>query len=122
MRPCLVTILFEKWKVSTVGELIGSMVAIFILAALYEGLKFFRDFLLRRAAVTSRSTLYSSKSPTPVPANDVADTPSRPLYQETLYTFSESNAVTQRGRAASLREADPEFMNNRFMSLCFKLF
>lgn len=36
------TILFEFWKISTIGGLIGSMVGIFILAMLYEGLKYFR--------------------------------------------------------------------------------
>ena len=36
------TILFEDWKISTVGGLIGSMIGIFIMAALYEGLKYYR--------------------------------------------------------------------------------
>lgn len=39
------TILFEFWKISSVTGLIGSMVGIFFMAALYEGLKYYRyDF------------------------------------------------------------------------------
>jgi len=36
------TVLFESWKVSSVGGLVGSMIGIFIMAALYEGLKYYR--------------------------------------------------------------------------------
>lgn len=36
------TILFDWWKINSVGGLIGSMVGIFILAMLYEGLKYWR--------------------------------------------------------------------------------
>lgn len=36
------TILFEFWKIDSVGGLIGSMIGIFILAMLYEGLKYWR--------------------------------------------------------------------------------
>lgn len=39
------TILFEDWKISSVGGLIGSMIGIFIMAALYEGLKYYREYL-----------------------------------------------------------------------------
>lgn len=39
------TVLFEQWKFSTVGGLVGSMIGIFIMAALYEGLKYYREFL-----------------------------------------------------------------------------
>ncbi|XP_076347656.1 high affinity copper uptake protein 1-like isoform X1 [Tachypleus tridentatus] len=47
-----VTILFRQWHVTTVGGLIGSVIGIFILAMLYEGLKFFREHLYRRNAST----------------------------------------------------------------------
>ncbi|XP_022239316.1 high affinity copper uptake protein 1-like isoform X2 [Limulus polyphemus] len=47
-----VTILFKQWHVTTVGGLIGSAIGIFILAMLYEGLKFFREHLYRRNAST----------------------------------------------------------------------
>lgn len=43
-----VTILFEEWKVTTVGGLIGSIIGIFLLAMLYEGLKFFREYLFKQ--------------------------------------------------------------------------
>ncbi|KAM7346488.1 copper transporter 1A isoform 1-T2 [Cochliomyia hominivorax] len=39
------TILFEWWKIDSVGGLLGSMLAIFIMAVLYEGLKYYREFL-----------------------------------------------------------------------------
>jgi hypothetical protein len=39
------TVLFDSWKVSSVGGLIGSMIGIFIMAALYEGLKYYRYFM-----------------------------------------------------------------------------
>ena len=36
------TILFESWRISSVGGLLGAMFGIFILALAYEGLKFYR--------------------------------------------------------------------------------
>lgn len=36
------TVLFDSWKVSSIGGLLGSMIGIFIMAALYEGLKYYR--------------------------------------------------------------------------------
>ncbi|KAK9881995.1 hypothetical protein WA026_018184 [Henosepilachna vigintioctopunctata] len=39
------TVLFDQWVFSTVGGLIGSMIGILIMAALYEGLKYFREYL-----------------------------------------------------------------------------
>ncbi|KAK0179735.1 hypothetical protein PV327_005458 [Microctonus hyperodae] len=39
------TILFETWKISSIGGLIGSMIGIIIMAALYEGLKYYREYL-----------------------------------------------------------------------------
>ena len=38
-------VLFESWKISSVGGLIGSMIGIMIMAALYEGLKYYREYL-----------------------------------------------------------------------------
>lgn len=42
---CNETILFEQWTTSSCGGLFGSMIAIFTLAVLYEGLKFYREHL-----------------------------------------------------------------------------
>ncbi|XP_018580204.1 high affinity copper uptake protein 1 isoform X2 [Anoplophora glabripennis] len=42
------TVLFEGWKFATVGGLIGSMIGIFFMAAIYEGLKYFREYLFWR--------------------------------------------------------------------------
>ncbi|CAG9818366.1 unnamed protein product [Phaedon cochleariae] len=39
------TVLFKEWHFTTVGGLIGSMIGIFFMAALYEGLKYFREYL-----------------------------------------------------------------------------
>lgn len=43
------TVLFSFWTFSTVSGLIGSMIGIFILAALYEGLKYYREYLFWRS-------------------------------------------------------------------------
>ncbi|KPJ15554.1 High affinity copper uptake protein 1 [Papilio machaon] len=40
------TILFSWWSVADIGEFIGSFLAIFIMALLYEGLKYYRKHLL----------------------------------------------------------------------------
>ena len=39
------TILFDSWRISSVGGLIGSIIGIIIMAALYEGLKYYREYL-----------------------------------------------------------------------------
>lgn len=41
-------ILFKEWSTSTTEGLIGSVIGIFILAMLYEGIKFFREFLFKK--------------------------------------------------------------------------
>ncbi|OXA57678.1 High affinity copper uptake protein 1 [Folsomia candida] len=46
------TILFEWWKITDVGGLIGSMIAIFFLAFFYEALKFYREHLYRHSFKT----------------------------------------------------------------------
>jgi len=43
-----VTILFDQWQTTGAGDLIGSCIGIFLLAILYEGLKYFREWLYRR--------------------------------------------------------------------------
>ncbi|XP_066294117.1 high affinity copper uptake protein 1-like isoform X2 [Branchiostoma lanceolatum] len=47
-----VVVLFDGWVINDIGTLIGSMVGICIIAALYEGLKVFREHLLRKSMVT----------------------------------------------------------------------
>lgn len=42
---CNETILFSWWKIETVLGLIVSMIAIFLMATLYEGLKYYREYL-----------------------------------------------------------------------------
>ncbi|KAF5276104.1 hypothetical protein FQR65_LT16490 [Abscondita terminalis] len=39
------TVLFNSWTFSNVAGLIGSMIGIFFMAALYEGLKYYREYL-----------------------------------------------------------------------------
>lgn len=46
---CNEKVLFDSWKITNVGGLIGSMVGIFIMAALYEGLKYYREYLFWRS-------------------------------------------------------------------------
>lgn len=38
-------ILFDQWKISSASGLIASMLGIFFLAALYEGVKYYREYL-----------------------------------------------------------------------------
>jgi|ERR1712126_21167 len=59
---CNEVILFSFWRISTIGGLIGSMIGCFLLGVLYEGLKFFREFMLRQEY---RSMGYSNVSPSP---------------------------------------------------------
>jgi len=63
------TILFDFWRISTLGGLIGSMIGCFLLGILYEGLKFFREFLFSHEM---RTASYSTVGPTPV---DISDDP-----------------------------------------------
>jgi len=60
-------ILFDFWRISTLGGLIASMVGCFILGILYEGLKFLREFLIGRELRTSS---YSNVSSNPVDISD----------------------------------------------------
>ena len=39
-------ILFDFWRISSLGGLIGSMVGCFVLGVLYEGFKFLREYLM----------------------------------------------------------------------------
>lgn len=43
------TILFSFWQIDSVAGLLGSMLGIFLLTMLYEGLKVYREYLLQRA-------------------------------------------------------------------------
>merc|ERR1719510_1488963 len=60
-------ILFDFWRISTLGGLIGSMIGCFILGILYEGLKFLREFLIGREL---RTTSYTNVSSNPVDISD----------------------------------------------------
>lgn len=46
---CNETILFSQWSISSCSGLVWSMLAIFILGVLYEGLKFYREHLFWKA-------------------------------------------------------------------------
>ncbi len=35
-------VLFEGWNIETVGAMVGSCIGVFLMAILYEGLKYFR--------------------------------------------------------------------------------
>ncbi|CAB0044024.1 unnamed protein product [Trichogramma brassicae] len=62
------TILFEGWKISSLGGLIGSIIGIVIMAALYEGLKYYREYLfwkdLQLAAVSMLGEVVHRQPPT----------------------------------------------------------
>jgi len=59
-------ILFYGWKTENVGQLVGSCIALFIAALLYEGLKVFREELL----VKANRALQIQNSPESLPTND----------------------------------------------------
>ncbi len=46
-------ILFDFWRIDSVGGLVGSMVGCFLLALVYEAVKFYKDFLHRRRSCAS---------------------------------------------------------------------
>ncbi|XP_044728560.1 high affinity copper uptake protein 1 [Chrysoperla carnea] len=56
------TVLFESWKITSQGGLIGSMIGIFFMAALYEGLKYYREYLFWKTynALQYRSVTFPS--------------------------------------------------------------
>ncbi|XP_012219508.1 high affinity copper uptake protein 1 [Linepithema humile] len=62
-------VLFENWKISTIGGLVGSMIGIIIMAALYEGLKYYREYLFWK---TYNSLQYRSVT-VPTEKNVVAE-------------------------------------------------
>lgn len=48
------TILVEQWETTGTWDLFGSCLAVFVLALLYEGLKVFREVMLRSALINVR--------------------------------------------------------------------
>lgn len=57
-----VTILFEGWKVDTVEGIVASCFAVFVIAALYEGLKVGREILKRRYSYVVSVDLTETKT------------------------------------------------------------
>ncbi|KAF4525411.1 hypothetical protein B566_EDAN004154 [Ephemera danica] len=55
-------VLFDWWQIRGPGSLIGSMIGIFIIAALYEGLKYYREYLFWRS---NNAVQYRTVSPPP---------------------------------------------------------
>ncbi|KAL8567055.1 hypothetical protein ACOMHN_027484 [Nucella lapillus] len=55
-------ILFEALLTSDVGGLVGACVVMFVLSVAYEGLKYFREFLMRRSAAAARQEVYSTSN------------------------------------------------------------
>jgi len=55
-------ILFSFWEISSIGGLIGSMVGIFIMGVLLEGLKFYREYLLSQGRSSASYTHVSEAS------------------------------------------------------------
>uniref|UniRef100_A0A069DP13 Copper transport protein n=1 Tax=Panstrongylus megistus TaxID=65343 RepID=A0A069DP13_9HEMI len=59
------TILFSFWETSSAEGLIGSMIGIFFLALLYEGLKYFREFLFWKNYSSLQYRTVQGPSPKP---------------------------------------------------------
>lgn len=75
------TVLFESWTFSTVGGLIGSMVGIFVMAALYEYLKYYREYLFWR---TYNDLRYRSVSG---PADKVAGSEENQIVRPSMFSW-----------------------------------
>jgi len=41
-------VLFKGWKISTAGGMVASVVGVFLMGMLYEGLKYFREYLFKQ--------------------------------------------------------------------------
>lgn len=59
------TILFEQWKIDSLAGLLWSMLLIFVMAALYEGLKYYREHLFWKTynALQYRPVTVTEKNP-----------------------------------------------------------
>jgi len=89
---CDETILFEFWKIDSIGGLLGSMIGIFLMAMLYEGLKVLREYLLQRTLKHGPSHHHSFDNSTGlrVPLADGhngGDTPEGSTATDTVRTF-----------------------------------
>ncbi|XP_054710369.1 high affinity copper uptake protein 1-like [Uloborus diversus] len=42
------TILFKAWEVTTAGGMVASVIGVFLMGMLYEGLKYFREYLFKQ--------------------------------------------------------------------------
>ena len=62
-------VLFDWWRVSTVGGLIASCVVCFLLAILYEGLKFLRDLVYNRNVEVAESASSTETSEVEIGGN-----------------------------------------------------
>jgi len=63
-------ILFDFWRISSLGGLIGSMVGCFLLGVLYEGFKFLREYLMNDEL---RRSSYATMSPGRGHTADISD-------------------------------------------------
>lgn len=75
------TVLFESWTFTTIGGLIASMVGIFFMAALYEYLKYYREFLFWR---TYNDLRYRSVSG---PADKVPGSEENQIVQPSMFSW-----------------------------------
>ncbi|XP_028895508.1 high affinity copper uptake protein 1-like [Zeugodacus cucurbitae] len=73
-------ILWKAWTARTILEFSLSAIAIFLLAFLYEGVKFFRQFLLRRAL----EKLSKNKEKTDVVCSTIAGLKNKQLFKQII--------------------------------------
>ncbi|XP_054166779.1 high affinity copper uptake protein 1-like [Oppia nitens] len=59
-------VLFKQWKPTTAGDMVWTCIVIFLLGVTYEGLKYYREYLLKAWRVT---TYYVSDTPNGVRTN-----------------------------------------------------
>jgi len=94
---CKCVILFKEWDVDTAGEMFGSCVAVFIMAALYEGLKVAREYLLVKAHSKQRIDKYKNVAVASNGQNgDTSMTLEQPLDPHAADTRQPTSAVSAR--------------------------
>ncbi|KAF7286773.1 copper transporter 1A isoform X2 [Rhynchophorus ferrugineus] len=87
------TVLFQPWHFTTVGGLIGSMIGIFFMAALYEGLKYYREYLFWKTynALQYRAVSLPDKATAPdepqVVQPGILPIPNRPTMLSGIHFF-----------------------------------
>jgi len=58
-------VMFEKWMLTSVGGLIGSIIGVFLLAIIYEALKYYREYLFKQSHVCANYSAVTGSDEAP---------------------------------------------------------